>query len=144
MSDLYDDDVLQWSEQQANLLRRHAAGEKLNPQPDWANIIEEIESVGRSELTAVQSLLVQGLVHDLRSQAWPNSPHVPHWRAEARGFRDDAARSFSPSMRQRIDVAQLYRQALRRLPDTINGQLPEPVPHECSTSLSELLGSERD
>ena len=37
MSDLYDTDVFDWSQQQADLLRRHAAGEKLNEQPDWAN-----------------------------------------------------------------------------------------------------------
>ncbi len=47
MSD-YDADVLQWSEHQAALLRRAAAGERVNDL-DWPNIIEEIESVGRSE-----------------------------------------------------------------------------------------------
>ena len=37
--DLYDDDVLLWSERQAALLRRIAAGEPVNEQPDWPNII---------------------------------------------------------------------------------------------------------
>jgi hypothetical protein len=36
--DLYDDDILWWSEQQAELLRRVAAGEQAD------NIIEEIEA----------------------------------------------------------------------------------------------------
>ena len=54
-------DVLDWSEQQARLLRRHVSGDKLNEAPDWANIIEEIESVGREQLHAVESLLVQAL-----------------------------------------------------------------------------------
>ena len=46
MSDLYDDDVLLWSERQGALLRRIAAGEPVNERPDWLNIIEEVESVG--------------------------------------------------------------------------------------------------
>jgi len=61
MGELYDADVLEWSEHQARLLRQHAAGEPGNEAPDWTNIIEEVESVGRGQLTAVQSLLVQAL-----------------------------------------------------------------------------------
>ena len=47
MSGLYDEDIVLWSEQQADLLRRHAAGERANSADlDWENIVEEIESVG--------------------------------------------------------------------------------------------------
>ena len=46
MNDLYDEDVLLWSEQQAALLRRLAAGERVNEQIDWENVIDEVESVG--------------------------------------------------------------------------------------------------
>ncbi len=53
MGELYDADVLEWSEHQARLLRQHAAGKPGNEAPDWTNIIEEVESVGRSQLTAV-------------------------------------------------------------------------------------------
>ena len=59
MSDLYDDDVLLWSERQAALLRAIAAGEPVNERPDWPNITDEVESVGRSDLRAVESLLLQ-------------------------------------------------------------------------------------
>jgi hypothetical protein len=48
MNDLYDADILTWSERQAELLRRVAAGESVNESPDWPNIIEEIESVEMS------------------------------------------------------------------------------------------------
>jgi hypothetical protein len=44
--DLYDDDILWWSEQQAELLRRVAAGERVNDQVDWDNVVEEIEALG--------------------------------------------------------------------------------------------------
>ena len=121
MPDLYDADILEWSEHQARLLRQHADGQDGNEAPDWANIIEEIESVGRSELHTVRSNLMQALIHDLKCEAWPLALHVPHWRAEARVFRSNAADAFSPSMRQRLDLARLYRQALRGLPDTMDG-----------------------
>ena len=139
MGELYDVDVLEWSEHQARLLRRHAAGEPANEAPDWANIIEEIESVGREQLHAVESLLVQALVHDLKSEAWPLSREVPGWRAEARRFRGDAADRFTPSMRQRLDVARIYRRTLRAMPDSIDGQPPLPVPTVCPVTLDELL-----
>src|SRR5947209_7150672 len=144
MSDLYEADVLEWSERQAELLRRHAAGERLNEEPDWANIIEEIEDVGRSRLSAVQSLLTQALTHMLKADGWPKSRDLPHWRAEARGFRGDAASEFSASMRRRIDLEQLYRRALDRLPDSIDGQRPLPLPETCPVTLDQLLGPERD
>jgi len=140
MSDLYEADILDWSERQAALLRRIAAGERVNDEaPDWPNIIEEIESVGRSELRACESLLVQALLHELKIAAWPQSRDVPHWRAEARGFRRDAVRAFSPSMRQRIDMTALYTDALDRLPESIDGQAPLPVPTECPLTLDEML-----
>ena len=139
MSGLYDADVVEWSEQQARLLRRHAVGEFSNEAPDWANIIEEVESVGRSQFNAVQSLLVLALLHDLKSPAWPQSRDAPHWRAEARGFRRDARRQFTPSMKQKLDLAGLYADALDRLPDTLDGQPPLPVPPACPVTLDGLL-----
>ena len=142
MGELYDTDVLDWSEQQAMLLRRHAVGEKLNEAPDWPNIIEEIESVGLEQLHAVESLLVQALAHMLKAEAWPLSGAAPGWQAEARRFRGDAAARFTPSMRRRLDLAKIYRRALRALPDTIDGQPPLPVPAACPVTLDELLGEQ--
>jgi hypothetical protein len=142
-SDLYDTDILLWSERQRDLLKRVAAGEAVNEAPDWPNIIEEIESVGNEQLHAVESLLVQTLLHMLKASAWPLSGEVPHWQAEARGFRDDAASRYAPSMHQRIDIGRLYRRAMRRLPETIDGQPPLPVPDVCPVTLDELLGEER-
>lgn len=135
-----DADVLAWSEHQAGLLRRLAAGGLSNEAPDCANIIEEVESVGRSQSSAAKSLLVQALLHDLRCAAWPDPREVQHWRAEARGFRDDAAEAFTPSMRQRIDVPDLYRRAVGRLPETMDGQRQLPLPEPCPATLDQMLG----
>ena len=140
MSDLYDTDILLWSEEQAARLRQVAANDRRNANSlDWANIIEEIEDVGRSQLHAVEGHLVQALLHDLMAEAWPLSREVPHWRAEARGQRDDARAAFTPSMAQRIDVAKLYRRALHRMPETMDEAPPLPVPQVCPVTLDELL-----
>jgi hypothetical protein len=131
---LYDADILLWSEQQAEHLRRRAANAL-----DWDNLAEEINDVGLGQLLAVMSHLSLALLHDLKAEAWPNSRDVPHWRAEARGHRDDVRQRFTPSMAQRIDVEKLYRRAMRRMPEMINGQPPLPVPEAWPATLEEML-----
>ncbi len=131
---LYDADILLWSEQQAELLRRRVANAL-----DWDNLAEEIGDVGLSQLRAVESHLILALLHDLKAEAWPLSRDAEHWRAEARGHRDDARRHFSPSMRQRLDIAKLYRQALRRMPERMDGTNSLPIPAACPVTLEEML-----
>ncbi len=142
MGELYDMNVLEWSEQQARLLRQHAAGEAGNEAPDWTNIIEEIESVGQSQIDAVESWWFQAFLHDLKAEAWPLLRDVPTWRGEARGFRAQARRRYRPSMRQKLDVAGIYADALSALPDTMDGQAPLPVPEVCPITLDNLIGAE--
>ena len=111
MSDLYGDDILLWSKQQAELLRRMAAGERVDDQVDWPNVIEEIESVGRAELRAVRSALRIAMQHKLYLLTWPNDPAVHHWVVEVTDQLADAHEDFRESMRKEIDLASLYRRA---------------------------------
>src|ERR1700758_4774154 len=116
MSD-YDTDIVVWSDRQAELLRGRAAGELVNDaELDWPNIAEEIESVGREQVHAVQSLLRQAMIHRLKVIAWPQTSCVAGWEDEDLGFRQDVADRDPPAMRQRIGLEHLYSQALRRLP----------------------------
>ena len=56
-----------WSEHQAALLRRRAAGERANEtEPDWLNIAEEIEGVGRSERRELRNRLARLIQHLLK------------------------------------------------------------------------------
>jgi hypothetical protein len=136
----YDADILTWSERQAALLRRRAAGELINDADlDWSNIAEEIEDVGKNSLRACRSQLLQALLHMLKAEAWPLSDAVPHWRSEAVIARINAADAFTPSMRQKIDIADIYAKALRALPETVDGVPPLPVLTECPVTLDELL-----
>ncbi len=142
---LYERDALAWAEQQADLLRRLAAGERLNEAVDWPNVIEEVQDVGRSELRACGSLLRHAMVHLLKLHAWPGSQATTHWRGEVAGFLADARSAFAPSMRQRIDLADLYADALYQVrAGADDAGEPRPLPEACPFALDELLAKRRD
>ena len=142
---LYERDALAWAERQADLLRRLAAGERLNEPVDWPNVIEEVQDVGLSELRACQSLLQQAMVHLLKLHAWPGSRASGHWRDEAGVFLDDAERRFTAFMRQRIGLHDLYARALRRawaVED--DAGVPRALPDTCPFVLDDLLAPTAD
>ena len=137
--DLYDRDVLAWSECQADMIRRLARGERVND-VDWLHVAEEIEDVGLSELHAVESLLQLMFVHLLKIRGWPDSDSVPHWRGEIVGFQTNMRRRFAPSMRQRIDLEDIYADALRQLaPARYDGVGPQQLAVQCPYDLNLML-----
>jgi hypothetical protein len=137
--DLYDRDVLAWSERQAELPRRVARGERVND-IDWDHVVEEIEDVGISELNAVHSYLLQLLAHLLELRGWPDLNVGQHWRSEIVGFQTYAAQRFAPSMRQRIDLEAIYDRALRQIEPLRYGGKAAPAPPEtCPVTLDQLL-----
>jgi hypothetical protein len=144
LDSLYERDVLVWSQHQAELLRRLGRGERVND-VDWVNVAEEIEDVGLSELHSVESDLTLIMVHVLKIQASRDDPVVDHWYSETAAFQDNAQVRFTPSMRQRIDLAALYGKALRRLRigDRRNKN-PRPWPDANPFTLDQLLNGDPD
>ncbi len=147
MADLYETDILLWSEQQSDLLRRLAAGERVNNQVDWENVVVEIESVGRSEVRAVMSALRNAVQHKLYLLGWPRATEVRHWQLEVRELLAQAAKDYRPSMRKDIepDLPDLYRLAClgveRHMLD--EGEPLTVVPGSCPWTLDELLAEGR-
>jgi len=126
------------------LLCRLADGERVNDQVDWENVIEEVKSVGREQLHAVESLLVQGIIHMLKAEARPLARDRPHWQAEATRQLGDAADRFTPYMHQKIDLVRLYRRAVFAMPVTYDGQPPLPMSTDRPfTSIDELFAQPR-
>jgi hypothetical protein len=139
--DLYDRDVLAWSEHQAMLLRRAARGERVND-IDWTHVVEAIEDVGLSELNAVHSYLRQILVHLLKLHGWPGLGACRHWRSEIVAFQTDAQRRFTPSMRQRIDLDAIYARAVLQIePLRYGGRPALAAPTTCPVTLDALLSA---
>ena len=66
MNTIYDSDFYGWTEQQAGLLKAGRFSDA-----DFENIIEEIESMGRSEKRALESRLAVLLQHLLKWQYQP-------------------------------------------------------------------------
>jgi hypothetical protein len=145
MSELYDEDIVLWSERQAELLRRRAAGEIVNDTDlDWSNIAEEIEDVGRSELRATKSLLEQAMAHLLKIQAWPEAGASRGWRREIRAFLLKAREDATPAMRNRIDLERSFQIARLLVPEEIDG-VPHPsLPEACPWILDQLLSDDLD
>jgi hypothetical protein len=137
--DLYHRDLLAWSEQQSERLRRVAAGERVND-VDWENVIEEIGSLGASELRAVQAMLQLAMLHALKVVAWPGHSARNHWTHEIANFMAQARARFEPGMKQRLEAPKLYARALRDLGQLrMDGVRPGPVPQTCPMTPDHLL-----
>src|SRR5690349_10369102 len=129
-----DDDIVAWSKQQADALRRRASNEL-----DWDTLASEIEDIGMGALEAIEGLLYQALSHQLKIMAWPQARDVQHWHHEYLNFLGQARLRYRPAWRQKIDLAKIYEAALRHQPETMYGALPQPLPDTCPWTLEELL-----
>jgi hypothetical protein len=76
----YDIDFVLWAEHQAALLRRVATGERINDQVDWTNVIEEIESLSRSDRRELRNRVRTILQHLLLLQASPAPGPRAGWK----------------------------------------------------------------
>jgi hypothetical protein len=100
---LYDQDFLLWTENQAAALRR-AADSSLPL--DWENLAEEIESLGASQRTALNSQIRRVLRHLFKLEASPAIDPRAGWRATVRDARieiEDLLET-SPSLRRELDA----------------------------------------
>ena len=149
MGSLYDADILLWSEQQADLLRRVARGERVNDAVDWENVIEEVGDVGRSEFNSVASVLEVGLTDLLLAHASPRTEPVGHWRSEAitalagaaRRYSPSMGRRYSPSMGRRIDLDEIWAVAMAaaRNKPASDGGPASPLPENCPFAVEDLV-----
>ncbi len=87
MKTLYETDFYSWTLRQADLLRHEDYAEL-----DIENLIEEIESMGRSERDALESNLLVILHHLLKLSYLPNANPARGWRASVREHRLRIAR----------------------------------------------------
>ncbi|MTJ47269.1 DUF29 domain-containing protein [Dolichospermum sp. UHCC 0259] len=81
---LYDQDYYLWIRTTINQLR---AGQF--SAIDLENLLEELETIGRSEKRAIKSLLIKLLEHLLKLKCWDKERerNQGHWKGEIRTFR---------------------------------------------------------
>jgi hypothetical protein len=136
---LYDEDILAWSEHQAEVLRQLAARRDLPNDLDLENIAEEIESVGRSEFNTVKSLLRLILVHLVKTWSDPDAEAVAHWSSEIRNWHFQLLDAISPAMKSRIDLDHIWRQAIRQAQADLLAQRPEDQAGRVGTALDRRI-----
>ena len=146
MSD-YDLDIYAWSQRQGALLRRLAAGDRVNDGDlDWPNIAEEIETVGRSERAAVASHIAKIIEHLIKLEASPAIEPRNGWQSTIDRARGDVERLLedSPSLRREVpafvsrELPRARRFASTAL--TRHNEKPRVDPQTLSYSEDQVLG----
>jgi len=107
-SSLYETDYYRWLQTMVH----HLYHRNLDA-IDWENLIEELESMGKSEKRALMSLLTRLLEHLLKLAYWESEKprSANHWASEVVNFRAQiqARLEDSPSLRSQLPT--LYEKA---------------------------------
>jgi hypothetical protein len=133
---LYERDFCLWLDQQAALLREGRLVEL-----DVANLLEEIESMGRKDRKAVKSNLAVVLSHLLKYRFQPDQ-RSGSWRASIvehrQRLRDDLEESPSLAVHAEAVLERAYADArARALAET--GLPANQVPRTCPYTLEQTL-----
>ncbi|PSO49037.1 MAG: DUF29 domain-containing protein [Cyanobacteria bacterium SW_9_44_58] len=80
---------------------------------DWENLIEELESMGKSEKRALMSLLIRLIEHLLKLSYWESERQRcgNHWASEIVNFRAQIQTRLEDSPSLRSQLPTLYEKA---------------------------------
>ncbi|NKM65345.1 DUF29 family protein [Rhizobium leguminosarum bv. viciae] len=137
----YETDFVQWTRDQAALLRA------LDPSPtglDAENLAEEIEALGRIEISNMSRHLYQLLNNLLLLAA--GAPDRDRRIRDANSAHTDALLSSSPSLERHLDLARTYKLARRGAVDMLaelHVQVPD-FPADCPLTVEQLLDENFD
>ena len=130
-SSLYQTDYYLWLKTTAHSLR-HWDFSAI----EWENLIEELESMGKSEKRALRSLLTRLLEHLLKLAYWESEKGRSgnHWASEIVNFRDQIQGYLedSPSLRPQLPI--LYEKAYPTAIKSVSQLFSLPADAEISLS----------
>lgn len=136
MTTLYESDFFLWSQTQANLLRE---GKMDNL--DYENLIEEIESLGRSERRTLRSYLENLLMHLLKTKFQPERDGRS-WQLTIK----NAKRNFivtlkeNPSLKSQLsDIISVAYESAKNRAAIETGLDDRLFPVECPWTKEELI-----
>jgi hypothetical protein len=138
---LYDTDFYAWTQDQAEKLR-----EVRDNRLDAEHLAEEVADLGRSELRAVEAHLLQLFVHLLKAAFSPAEAPRAGWRGEIRQHQLLLRKAFSPSMRAKIDLEELWPVARASASDHLAQHSEAPIPDNaaCPFDLDALVAGDFD
>lgn len=140
-SDLYDTDFYAWTQEQAGLLR-----DQKTQALDYANLAEEVESLGRSERNALESRLEKLVLHLLKWRYQPDKRVRGHsWEDTIREQRRRLSRLLSqnPSLGPTVPtvLAESYPYVRQRA--QLQTRLPlATFPEACPWSVEQVLDAD--
>lgn len=137
LKQLYEQDYLLWLEENVRLL-----SDRQLQEIDYDNLIEELESLGRSEKRTVESLMKQLLIHLLLYQYWTmeQERNANHWSIEILTFRDQlneelAAKTIYNYLVENLD--KIYQSAMKLASKKSQLSLPDKCPYTLQQILDE-------
>jgi hypothetical protein len=138
---LYDQDFHAWALETAKQLRQQAWN-----QVEWEAVIEEIESLGKSQERELASRLFQLTMHLLRWAAQPNRRQTGRsWISSIRNQRRELGRLLrqSPSLYRQVDdiLAEEYASAVDEAMHQ-TGLPREAFPPTCPWAAVQVLGND--
>lgn len=141
--ELYERDFHLWTQRQAVELRRAAAAGSKLPL-DWANLAEEIESLGARDRRELASRIEQIVIHLLKLQLSPAADPRRGWRESVRRQRSEISRLLdqSPSLKREVEpaLAAVWRGARAAVADALAGEVEErSLPAACPYTPDQIL-----
>ena len=143
--ELHGEDIVLWSERQAEALRR-LADRHPDAEVDWPRVIDTVGSAGRGLLHEVEAETVRALYWHLMLAAHPEAANRREWRMAAERGRRASRAHLGAGAGSRNDLRRLYARAVRevRLLGRIGAAEPMPLAGECPISLDEWMGEGAD
>jgi hypothetical protein len=136
---LYDQDYYLWLKTTINQLRTGQFSVV-----DLDNLIEELESLGRSEKRSLESLLVKLFEHLLKLKCWnaERERNQGHWKGEIRTFRRQINKQLKDSPSLKPYILEIFDECYEaaRLEASDRSQLPlDTFPVTPIGSLAQIL-----
>ncbi|HVC57391.1 MAG TPA: DUF29 family protein [Stellaceae bacterium] len=136
-------DPYAWALEQAALLRSGAAGLKAI---DAVALREFLDEWAEDMLSTVRSQLVNLMAHAVKAARSRNPDVVGHWRSECIEFHDRLVDAYRPSMRDRLNMATLWKRAGRKVDASFadHGEPKPKLPADCPFTLDQLIEPDLD
>jgi hypothetical protein len=120
---LYDTDYLEWLERTIEQLNQRQFN-----QLDCEHLIEELEALGRSEKSTVESLVIRVIEHLLLYQYWHQERNYNrfHWQGEILAFRTQIELKLTTNLKQHLESRLDYLYSKARKITELKSQLKLP------------------
>ena len=133
---LHDQDFFKWTKNQARYLKKQEFSNL-----DIENLIEEIESLGRSERRTLESYLEILLMHMLKAKYQPNN-HSKSWNLSIKNSRLKFTKVLkqNPSLKPKLSEILKDSYVSARLDAALETNLSEKIfPKNCPWTIDEIL-----